>query len=156
MLRVSGNFLPQLARGKKWQEKLAVLAGSSRKACIGLFLIVVASFLAFQQQDAMAHSGSWHHGGMNSGQSHHPNFNNGEFHHGHLRHHGPHGIVVLVPPLLGYSSPPAYLYPSVTAGQVAPVPFIEKAPDGSPLSFWYYCVNPAGYYPNVQQCPSEL
>jgi hypothetical protein len=154
MPRASVNFLPRMTQNKTPHERLAVLAAAREKARIGLFLVVVASIFMLLQQDAGAHSGSLHHRGMNGGQFHHPHFNNGEFHPGHFRHHGPRGIVILAPPLLSYSHPPAYFYPPVTAGQAAPVPFTEQASDGTTLSFWYYCTNPAGYYPNVQQCPS--
>jgi hypothetical protein len=43
----------------------------------------------------------------------------------------------------GYSSPP------VVIEQQAPV-YLQ--PD-SPVQYWYYCQNPQGYYPYVQQCP---
>ena len=162
MPRASVNFSRPVIRNKNRQASVAVGPQVPKKASTAL-LIAIALFLMMFQQDAVAHSGSFHHGamnsgqfhhgGMNSGQFHHPNVNNGQFHRGHF-HHGPHGVVILVPPLLSYSSPPAYFYPSVTAGQVAPMSFIEQGPDGTTLSFWYYCVNPAGYYPNVQQCQS--
>ena len=148
------NSPGRVARKKDRQERCAVSAGVPGKAGLGLLLVVVASFLMLQQPDAVAHSGSMHRSGMNGGQFHHPNFNNGDFHRGHIRHHGPHGVVVLVPPLSGYSSATSYVYPSVIAMQLAPIPLNVLAPDGTTLSFWYYCVNPAGYYPNVQQCPS--
>jgi hypothetical protein len=38
---------------------------------------------------------------------------------------------------------PVYPYPAY------PVPLPAPAPAGS---YWYYCQNPAGYYPYVQQC----
>ena len=31
----------------------------------------------------------------------------------------------------------------------------EVASQGSGSNYWYYCSNPAGYYPDVQTCPSE-
>ncbi|MET0962705.1 MAG: hypothetical protein ABWY05_07790, partial [Noviherbaspirillum sp.] len=54
---------------------------------------------------------------------------------------------------LGYFPPPAYFNPPVTIGQAPPMRFTEQDSDGTTLNFWYYCANPAGYYPNVLQCP---
>ena len=47
----------------------------------------------------------------------------------------------------GYSYGYPYAYPPV----VAPDPQLSIAP--APPTSWYYCDNPAGYYPYVQQCP---
>jgi hypothetical protein len=53
------------------------------------------------------------------------------------------------PPPVVVTPPPVYVQP---APQVQPTP---QTPDQPPAasSFWYYCENPQGYYPYVQQCP---
>ena len=44
-----------------------------------------------------------------------------------------------------YAAPPVVMQPAPTYAQPAPPP---QEP-----SYWYYCQNPQGYYPYVQQCP---
>ena len=55
-----------------------------------------------------------------------------------------------------YSEPyyPYYPYypPPVINQQQAPV-YVEPAPQQQEQNYWYYCPNPQGYYPYVQQCP---
>lgn len=60
------------------------------------------------------------------------------------------------PPGYSYYYPPAY-YPPVAAVPPAPTQYVEKgdAPSAAPSldpGYWYYCRNPAGYYPSVAQC----
>jgi hypothetical protein len=43
--------------------------------------------------------------------------------------------------------PPIYYSPPIYIDESPPV-YIEQ---GS--SYWYYCPNPAGYYPTIQYCP---
>lgn len=53
--------------------------------------------------------------------------------------------------------PPAYYPPVVTVPATPPV-YVEQgagtAPSGSQSTYWYYCREPAGYYPYVKACPS--
>lgn len=58
-------------------------------------------------------------------------------------------VQVYSPPPV-YSSPPAVLYRDEPAGYPPPVSAYAK-PTGQ---WWYYCAQPAGYYPYVQQCPA--
>lgn len=44
-----------------------------------------------------------------------------------------------------YAAPP-------TVVQEAPQTYIQQQPPEQP-SYWYYCPNPAGYYPKVKECP---
>ncbi|MGH7751330.1 MAG: hypothetical protein ACREN5_00810, partial [Gemmatimonadales bacterium] len=44
----------------------------------------------------------------------------------------------------GYAPPPVVVAPPATS-------YIERPP--SAAQYWHYCQNPAGYYPDVQQCP---
>jgi hypothetical protein len=58
-----------------------------------------------------------------------------------------------------YYSPPVYYYPApVVVSPPAPPVYIEQqaaAPvqQAQPSGYWYYCNNPQGYYPSVQDCP---
>jgi hypothetical protein len=79
-------------------------------------------------------------------------------HHGYHGHHGyRHGYrrpgVVIVPRVVVPFWGP-YVYPPVVAAppvyvQPAPQVYVQPPP---PQPYWYYCDNPAGYYPYVAQC----
>jgi hypothetical protein len=44
---------------------------------------------------------------------------------------------------------PAYVYtPPPVVVEGPPMVYIERQP-----SYWYYCQDPQGYYPSVEQCP---
>lgn len=93
------------------------------------------------------------------------------YHGGHYAYHygyrggwyGPSvGVYVGVPAYGAWGYP---YYPSAVYDPSAAIPYPADAPAGSfappdagqgaaPSSYWYYCANPAGYYPNVQQCSS--
>jgi hypothetical protein len=47
-----------------------------------------------------------------------------------------------------YPYPDPYLPPVAVAPQPAPTP-------PAPAQYWYYCPNPAGYYPYVAQCQTD-
>ena len=61
------------------------------------------------------------------------------------------------PPPYPYYYPPTYYYPPpmyVTPPQ--PQTYIERPPAQTAQpeeSYWYYCTDPAGYYPTVKECP---
>ena len=67
-------------------------------------------------------------------------------------------------PVRTYYPVPLYYgaYRQVYVPQVQQVPqppaWVEQGPQQEAgqdqAGFWYYCNNPQGYYPNVQQCPS--
>lgn len=51
-----------------------------------------------------------------------------------------------------------YYSPPVVAVPASPPVYIERgdaqpAPEPGSANWWYYCQNPAGYYPYVRQCP---
>src|SRR5213594_3479559 len=49
---------------------------------------------------------------------------------------------------------PAYAYPYPAYAYAPPTDYAQ--PYGRQESaYWYYCQNPAGYYPYVQQCPTS-
>lgn len=90
-------------------------------------------------------------------------------HHGHGHHgRGRHTHIIYGWPAFGYGPafgfgsfgympPPYYAYPrgSYRPAQ-PPVVYIEKneASRGSPpQTYWYYCRDPEGYYPDVEECP---
>lgn len=76
-------------------------------------------------------------------------------------HHSRIGIGFYLGPRFGY--PWYYGYPyydpfwypptRVIAVPIAPPIYIEQETSTGPARYWYYCRNPAGYYPAVQQCP---
>jgi len=85
---------------------------------------------------------------------------------GHHGHHGGHarlGLYFGVPLAVPYYYPPAYYYgprvyypePLVLA-PAAPAYYIQQDNPAVPPpgGYWYYCRNPQGYYPQVQQCPT--
>lgn len=55
--------------------------------------------------------------------------------------------VPLFPPYYAYPPPPVVYAPPVM--YAAPPIVISQ-----PQQYWYYCDNPAGYYPQVPQCPT--
>lgn len=65
-------------------------------------------------------------------------------------------VVVGVGSPFWYPGPYAYPYlapypvysPPVVVAAPAPPVYTQQAPQ-----YWYYCQSPAGYYPNVPQCP---
>ncbi len=80
----------------------------------------------------------------------------------HGGHHGFHGTRVSTRVFIGggfWWDPwwwgPAYPYyyaaPPVVVQQSPPV-YVQQQPPQQP-TYWYYCSNPAGYYPYVKTCP---
>jgi hypothetical protein len=58
-----------------------------------------------------------------------------------------------------YYSPYSYYPPEIVTIPVQPPVYIERErsqPQNSPLpeGYWYYCNDPAGYYPYVKDCPT--
>jgi hypothetical protein len=54
----------------------------------------------------------------------------------------PFGVPYVYPPVV-VAPPPIYVQPP-------PQVYVQPPP---PRPYWYYCDNPPGYYPYVQQCP---
>ncbi len=50
------------------------------------------------------------------------------------------GWYAYAPPPVVVQAPPLQVAPPLPLGE-------------APLSYWYYCAHPAGYYPNVPACP---
>lgn len=111
-------------------------------------LLAVAVLLACSVVPSYAdrqHGGGHHDGGWHGGW-----------------HGGWRAPVVFVGPRF-VVAPPAFYYPRpyVYAPPVVVVaPAVVMAAPAPPVytqssQYWYYCQNPAGYYPSVPQCPSQ-
>jgi len=92
--------------------------------------------------------------------------------HGYRGHHGGHGghgghaslgLYFGVPLAVPYYYPPTYYYgPRVYYSEplaiapAAPAYYIQQDNPAAPPpgGYWYYCRDPQGYYPQVQQCPT--
>jgi hypothetical protein len=109
---------------------------------------LIASLFVLGLASNTAWAGGGHHGGGHHGGGH---GHWGGWHSGISLHLG---MPLFWP---NYYAPVYYPQPVV----VAPAPqvvYIEQAqaPIAPPpvQQYWYYCANPQGYYPNVQQCPA--
>ena len=73
----------------------------------------------------------------------------------HGYHHG-HGFYGYWPWYFPLSYGFAMPYYGTSFYLDAPVTYVEMAPPGAiqPSTSWYYCKNPEGYFPYVQECPS--
>jgi hypothetical protein len=53
--------------------------------------------------------------------------------------------------------PPYYYPPAVVPVPATPPVYIERGDDADAApgasSYWYYCADPQGYYPDVRECP---
>jgi hypothetical protein len=120
---------------RKSMRKLAI-------ACIAAYAALGGIGVA----NAQMHGGGGFHGGgfHGSGESH----GGDGVHGGHRFHHdgGFHGRSVFVSPPIIFG--PGY-YPY---GYSAPYDFSYPYGDDSGSIYWY-CGDPAGYYPDVQTCP---
>lgn len=98
--------------------------------------------------------GSWHTGFRgNPGGRPHPAW------HGHFRGYPEVGTRVFIGSGFWWGEPwwwgPAYPYYAAPPMLVpeAPPAYIEQEPPAQQPYYWYYCPNPAGYYPYVKECP---
>lgn len=62
----------------------------------------------------------------------------------------------------GYPYYPYFYPPMVIPVPTAPPTYVERGDGGRrsqsqplPPNYWYYCADPAGYYPSISQCPSD-
>ncbi len=124
--------------------------------CIAAFALLGSIGVANAQMHGGGQAGA---GGFHGGGSFHggAGFHGGGGFHGHGFHGRSHGSVFIGAPIIfgpGYY-PYGYAYP------YEDVPFAYGDPDAADLepqdsgaNYSYYCRNPAGYYPDVQTCPS--
>ena len=120
-------------------------------------MVILATLLLGSAGPGYAWQGGWHGGGWHGGGWHGGGWWGGP------RvgigigpywgpYWGPYGGSYAYP----YGYPYGYAYPPVVAAPSTQV-YIQPAPQASvqlpPSASWYYCDNPRGYYPYVQQCP---
>ncbi|MGH7373661.1 MAG: hypothetical protein ACREJY_05490 [Candidatus Rokuibacteriota bacterium] len=55
------------------------------------------------------------------------------------------------PHYYGYAAPPVVVTPPPVVVTPPPTSYVERPQPAT--QYWHYCQNPAGYYPDVQQCP---
>ena len=69
-------------------------------------------------------------------------------------HHVPARVFIGVGPVWPWWwAPPVYpAYPAPVVIQQSPPAYIQQ--EAPAQQYWYYCDNPKGYYPYVQQCPA--
>jgi hypothetical protein len=108
---------------------------------------LVAGFLILTSGASPALAGGGRHGG------------HGGFHgprgHFHGRFFGPRFFVgPRFYPFYGYADPyyypPYYYAPPPVVVTPPPTEYVERPPEAG---YWYYCHDPAGYYPTVSSCP---
>jgi hypothetical protein len=122
-------------------------------ACIAAFALLGGVGTA----NAQMHGGGFHGGGFHGGGFHGGGFHGGGFHGGgfHARSHGRIFIgapIIVAPGYYPYGYPYSYGYAPFTGYGDPSAADVEPQDSGS--NYWYYCQNPAGYYPAVQTCPS--
>lgn len=93
-----------------------------------------------------------------------PYYGKGGYYHGGHHHGGYWSGGVWIAPGFGwyYGGPwwgwpyypyyPYYTYPPVVVENPPPI-YVDPTPEQQEPGYWYYCKNPEGYYPYVQQCP---
>ena len=115
-------------------------------AGLGVLLLAAGGVWDEAEADRGRRGGRYHH--------HHHGFHGKQFH-GPRFHVGPrvypyyYGAYHYGGYYYGYVPPVVVTRPPVV---VAPPPtsYVERAPVSQ---YWHYCQDPAGYYPEVQQCP---
>jgi hypothetical protein len=108
-----------------------------KKLVFGVLAVAVLLAGSVVPSDAWQQGGGWHGGGWNGG-----------WHGGWRAPVVFAGPRFFVGPSFYYPGPYAYA-PSVVVAAPAP-PVYSQSPQ-----YWYYCQNPAGYYPSVPQCPTQ-
>jgi hypothetical protein len=110
-------------------------------ACIAAFALLGG----IEAANAQMHGGS-HGGGFHGGSGPH----SGGFHGGGFHRHSHSNFFIGAPIIFG----PGYYYPYGYFYPYGDPDAAEVEPQDSGSNYWYYCPNPAGYYPDVQTCPS--
>jgi hypothetical protein len=71
------------------------------------------------------------------------------------------GVFIGVPLAAPFYYPPAYYYgpsyyypPPLAVAPAAPTYYMQQDSSQPPDGYWYYCRDPQGYYPRIQQCPT--
>ena len=128
---------------------------SSKKKHVWSFLAAVMLCVGFSQS-AWAGRGFQGHGGFHG---------HGRFQ-GHGRFHSNFGFFIGAPLFWWPPDPffyppyyyPSYYYPPISQVYVEQTPvYVQRndtAANPPAANYWYYCQNPQGYYPYVQDCPA--
>jgi hypothetical protein len=123
-----------------------------KTAC--LFIVLIGSITS---NSVWARGGGGGHGGGHFGGGHY----GGGWGYGHGGYYSGIGLGLGLGYGLGYYGAPYYspyyAYPPVVTVPVTPPVYIQQAPPVTqqyPSGYWYYCNNPEGYYPYIQQCPN--
>ena len=125
--------------------------------CIAAFALVGGIGVANAEMHggAQAGAGGFHGSGSLHGSA---GFHGGGGFHGGVGFHGrSHGSVFIGAPIIFGPSyyPYGYAYPYGDAPLAYGDPdAADFEPQDSASNYWYYCRNPAGYYPDVPTCPS--
>jgi hypothetical protein len=121
---------------------------------VRLFLVILAAFSSSGIAWADRGRGGGHRG---DGGDHFRG--DGDFHgHRGFHHRGHFGIFIgpAFPPGYYYPWPYyayPYAYPYYPPLAAAPPQYTERGDTALQPFYWYYCANPAGYYPTVRACP---
>lgn len=130
-----------------------------------LLLLTIPVLVGSTVVYARPHHRGGQHGGGNHG-NHGYRGQHGGGYHGYRRHHrGPSvgfyfGSPIYSRPYYSYPYRPYYPYypPTIVTVPVSPPVYIERSQSEpvQPLEpgYWYYCNEPEGYYPYVQECPN--
>jgi len=119
----------------------------------GLGMLLLAAGGAWDDAEADGrrgrHRSHHHHPGFHGKHFHGPRFNVGPRFYPH--HYGAYysGFYYGRPYYFGYV-PPVVVTPPPAVVAPPPTSYVERAPV---TQYWHYCQDPAGYYPEVQQCP---
>ncbi|MGH7384698.1 MAG: hypothetical protein ACREKG_05910 [Candidatus Rokuibacteriota bacterium] len=117
----------------------------------GLGVLLLAPAGAWDEADAggRRHRGRHHHHGFHGKHFHgHRPFVGFRFHVGPRAYPYYYGSPYY-PYYYGYAPPPVVVTPPPVVVTPPPTSYVERAP----TQYWHYCQDPAGYYPEVQQCP---
>ena len=118
------------------------------KSILGLIPALALALVLVAPQSSRA--GGWYYGGWHGwGGYPHTSFVFGfgaPYYYGGPVYYG-------APYYYGYPAPATYIYtPPAVVAPSQPQVYSDPAPSRS--SYWYYCQNPQGYYPYVQNCPA--
>jgi hypothetical protein len=118
----------------------------------GLGVLLLAAGGAWDEAEADGRRGRnhrHHHHGFHGKHFHGPRFHVGPRFYPY--HYGGYysGFYYGRPYYYGYA-PPVVVAPPPVVVAPPPTSYVERAPVSQ---YWHYCQDPAGYYPEVQQCP---
>jgi hypothetical protein len=111
-------------------------------------LLLAASGMWDEAEADRRHRGRHHHHGFHGGHFHGPRVFIGPRFHVGPRVHPYYSPYYYGGYYYGYA-PPVVVTPPPVVVTPPPTTYVERPP----TQYWHYCQDPAGYYPDVQQCP---